>query len=209
MLAVGGYDPRMATEDIDLTWKLLLAGWETVYEPHALVGMQVPSTLRALWAQRKRWARGQGEVLHVTSRRGDPLAQPSHVAARPRVARVAAVDRRPRRVARHRRARRSRSAGEDLFGFAFAWGIAIAVVATLQLIVALCSSTATTRRILRAFLVAALIRSPTGSSPPRRPFARRSSPWCAVREQRVVWDIPREQIGPERSRAEGTLRRDR
>ena len=65
VLAVGGYDPRMATEDIDLTWRLLLAGWETVYEPHALVGMQVPSTLPALWAQRKRWARGQGEILHV------------------------------------------------------------------------------------------------------------------------------------------------
>ena len=27
--------------------------------------MQVPATLRALWTQRKRWARGQGEVLHV------------------------------------------------------------------------------------------------------------------------------------------------
>ena len=29
VLAVGGYDSRMATEDIDLTWKLLLAGWHT------------------------------------------------------------------------------------------------------------------------------------------------------------------------------------
>ena len=65
VLAVGGYDPRMATEDIDLTWKLLLGGWQTVYEPRALVGMQVPATVRALWLQRKRWARGQGEVLHV------------------------------------------------------------------------------------------------------------------------------------------------
>jgi poly-beta-1,6-N-acetyl-D-glucosamine synthase len=65
VLAVGGYDPRMATEDIDLAWKLLLAGWQTVYEPRALVGMEVPSTLRALWAQRTRWAHGQGEVLHV------------------------------------------------------------------------------------------------------------------------------------------------
>jgi hypothetical protein len=26
--------------------------------------MEVPSTLKALWSQRKRWARGQGEVLH-------------------------------------------------------------------------------------------------------------------------------------------------
>ena len=65
VLAVGGYDGRMATEDIDLTWRLLMAGWHTAYEPRALVGMQVPSTLAALWAQRKRWARGQGEVLHT------------------------------------------------------------------------------------------------------------------------------------------------
>ena len=65
VLAVGGFDPRMATEDIDLTWKLLLDGWQTAYEPRALVGMQVPASLRALWMQRKRWARGQGEVLHV------------------------------------------------------------------------------------------------------------------------------------------------
>ena len=65
VLAVGGYDGRMATEDIDLTWRLLMAGWQTGYEPRALVGMEVPSTLRALWAQRKRWARGQGEVLHA------------------------------------------------------------------------------------------------------------------------------------------------
>ena len=65
MLAVGGYDARMATEDIDLTWRLMLAGWHTGYEPQALVGMQVPGTMRGLWAQRRRWARGQGEVLHV------------------------------------------------------------------------------------------------------------------------------------------------
>src|SRR4051812_43493871 len=64
VMAVGGYDGRMATEDIDLTWRLLMAGWHTANEPRALVGMQVPSTLTALWAQRKRWARGQGEVLH-------------------------------------------------------------------------------------------------------------------------------------------------
>jgi poly-beta-1,6-N-acetyl-D-glucosamine synthase len=64
VLAVGGYDGRMATEDIDLSWRLLLAGWQTTYEPAALAGMEVPSTLRSLWAQRRRWARGQGEVLH-------------------------------------------------------------------------------------------------------------------------------------------------
>ena len=65
VLQVGGYDRRMATEDIDLSWRLLLAGWHTTYEPHALVGMQVPTTMRALWEQRCRWARGQGEVLRT------------------------------------------------------------------------------------------------------------------------------------------------
>jgi biofilm PGA synthesis N-glycosyltransferase PgaC len=44
---------------------LLAAGWLTAYEPRALVGMQVPTSLGALWAQRKRWARGQGEVLRT------------------------------------------------------------------------------------------------------------------------------------------------
>ena len=31
VLAVGGYDERMATEDIDLSWRLLMAGWHTAY----------------------------------------------------------------------------------------------------------------------------------------------------------------------------------
>ena len=59
-------------------------------------------------------------------RRGVPLAQPPHVAARPRVARVADLGRR----ARPRRSSSScsapRSAARTLFGLAFAWGIAIA-----------------------------------------------------------------------------------
>ena len=63
VLAVGGYREEMATEDIDLTWRLLMAGWQTTYEPEALIGMQVPARLSALWAQRCRWSRGQGKVL--------------------------------------------------------------------------------------------------------------------------------------------------
>ena len=129
VLAVGGYDPRMATEDIDLTWRLVLAGWETVYEPHALVGMQVPSTLRALWAQRKRWARGQGEVLHVhfaqvirwRNHRMWLLALESVASLVWIVALAASLV-----IA----VLGFQIGGEDPFGFAIAWGIAIAVVAT-------------------------------------------------------------------------------
>jgi poly-beta-1,6-N-acetyl-D-glucosamine synthase len=66
VLAVGGYRAEMATEDIDLSFRLLLAGWHTSYEPNALVGMEVPSTVRALWAQRRRWARGQAKCCTCT-----------------------------------------------------------------------------------------------------------------------------------------------
>ncbi|WP_425837097.1 glycosyltransferase family 2 protein [Streptomyces fractus] len=65
VLAVGGYDPSMATEDIELTWRLMEAGHLTGFAPHALVGMEVPQDVHGIWAQRTRWARGQGEVLRT------------------------------------------------------------------------------------------------------------------------------------------------
>jgi biofilm PGA synthesis N-glycosyltransferase PgaC len=206
VLAVGGYDPRMATEDIDLTWRLLLAGWETVYEPHALVGMQVPTTLRALWAQRKRWARGQGEVLHV--RLGEVSRWRNHrmwllsfealasllwVVALTASLIIALIG--------------HALTGHELFGLALAWGIAIAVVATIQLAVAIGIEHTYDPTIPRAFLlgalypplywlinaaaslrteVAALIRGPAGD--------------------RVVWDIPREQLGVDPGLAGGSPR---
>ena len=137
MLAVGGYDPRMATEDIELTWRLLLAGWETVYEPRALVGMQVPPSLRALWAQRKRWARGQGEVIRVHFREVCPLAQPAHVDARDASRSISLIWIITLVASLIIAALGVSPGGEDVFGFALAWGIAIATVATAQLIVAL------------------------------------------------------------------------
>ncbi len=60
---VGLFDPSMATEDIDMAWRLQKRFWDIRYEPRALVRMQVPETLRGLWKQRKRWAIGLGQVL--------------------------------------------------------------------------------------------------------------------------------------------------
>jgi biofilm PGA synthesis N-glycosyltransferase PgaC len=195
VLAVGGYDPRMATEDIDLTWRLLIAGWETVYEPQALVGMQVPSTLGGLWAQRKRWARGQGEVLHTHlgqvvrwhNRRVWLLAFESLAS----LLWVVAIG-----VSLAIAAFGVAIGSEDLFGFAFAWGIAIAIVATLQLLLAIWLERGYDPTILGSFLVAAVY-----------PLAYwLISALAAVRSQimalmrgprgrRVVWDVPRERIG--------------
>ena len=60
---VGLFDPEMATEDIALTWKLERAFYDVRYEPRAVVAMQVPEGFRALWQQRRRWARGLVQVL--------------------------------------------------------------------------------------------------------------------------------------------------
>jgi poly-beta-1,6-N-acetyl-D-glucosamine synthase len=65
LMEVGGFAPSMATEDIDVTWKLQRAFWDVRYEPGALVWMQVPPNLRELWKQRRRWARGLAQVLRA------------------------------------------------------------------------------------------------------------------------------------------------
>ena len=197
MLAVGGYDPRMATEDIDLTWKLLMQGWQTAYEPHAIVGMQVPSSLGALWAQRKRWARGQGEVLRIHF--GEVIRFSNHrmwligiesiaslcwivALALALIVTILAV---------------SLGGGEELFGFALGWGIAVAVVATVQLIIALFLERSYDPSSWRALLIGAIYPVTYWLI---AGFASLHSQTVALvrgpRKERVVWDIQREDLGP-------------
>lgn len=59
----GLFSPDMATEDIDMTWKLQRRFWDVRYEASAVVWMEVPPTLGELWKQRRRWARGLTQVL--------------------------------------------------------------------------------------------------------------------------------------------------
>lgn len=60
---VGYWSNDMVTEDIDISWKLQLAGWSIYFEPNALCWVLMPETLRGLWKQRVRWAQGGTEVL--------------------------------------------------------------------------------------------------------------------------------------------------
>lgn len=60
---VGYWDTDMITEDIAISWKLHLAGYQIKYEPRALCWMLVPETLGGLWKQRVRWAQGGHEVV--------------------------------------------------------------------------------------------------------------------------------------------------
>jgi biofilm PGA synthesis N-glycosyltransferase PgaC len=60
---VGLYCPEMATEDIDLTWRLQMRHWDVRYESRAVMWMRVPQSLRGLWWQRRRWSLGLSQVL--------------------------------------------------------------------------------------------------------------------------------------------------
>lgn len=50
-------------EDLELTWRVYGVGRRIAFAPHALLYAESPSTPRALWRQRVRWARG---LLQVT-----------------------------------------------------------------------------------------------------------------------------------------------
>lgn len=45
-------------EDLELTWRIHQAGYRVNFAPRALVYAESPSTIRGLWKQRVRWARG-------------------------------------------------------------------------------------------------------------------------------------------------------
>ena len=60
---VGYWADDMVTEDIDISWRLQMEHWDIRYEPNALAWILMPETLRGLWRQRLRWARGGAEVL--------------------------------------------------------------------------------------------------------------------------------------------------
>lgn len=63
LIDAGLFSPDMATEDIDMTWKLQRRFWDVRYEASAVVWMEAPPTLVELWKQRRRWALGLAQVL--------------------------------------------------------------------------------------------------------------------------------------------------
>lgn len=78
---VGYWSPETVTEDIDISWKMQLRYWDIRYEPRALAWIVMPETLKGLWRQRLRWARGgieaaakyAGLLKHWTKRRMWPV----------------------------------------------------------------------------------------------------------------------------------------
>ena len=56
--AIGGWNPRALTEDLDLSTRLSAAGHHVALAPEATVSEEAVESLAALWHQRMRWAEG-------------------------------------------------------------------------------------------------------------------------------------------------------
>jgi biofilm PGA synthesis N-glycosyltransferase PgaC len=59
----GWWSREALTDDVDVSWRVQLAGWRIVFEPKALCWILMPETLRGLWRQRARWSEGGSAVM--------------------------------------------------------------------------------------------------------------------------------------------------
>jgi hypothetical protein len=60
--AAGGWHCDTLTEDLDLSYRALLAGWRFVYLLHAAAPAELPVDMNAFKAQQFRWAKGSVQV---------------------------------------------------------------------------------------------------------------------------------------------------
>ena len=63
LLAVGGWHDDVLAEDTDLTFRLLLGGWQTVYHNRSECYEEVPQTWAVRVRQIKRWAKGHNQAM--------------------------------------------------------------------------------------------------------------------------------------------------
>jgi cellulose synthase/poly-beta-1,6-N-acetylglucosamine synthase-like glycosyltransferase len=60
---IGGWNDNSLTEDTDLTFRLLLAGWKTVYQNRSECYEEVPETWPVRIRQIMRWAKGHNQAF--------------------------------------------------------------------------------------------------------------------------------------------------
>lgn len=58
----GWWSSATVTDDVDLSWRLQMCGWQMAFEPKALAWILTPETVRGLWRQRLRWSEGGAAV---------------------------------------------------------------------------------------------------------------------------------------------------
>jgi cellulose synthase/poly-beta-1,6-N-acetylglucosamine synthase-like glycosyltransferase len=60
---IGGWNDKSLTEDTDLTYRLLLFGWKTVYQNRSECYEEVPETWQVRIKQIMRWAKGHNQAM--------------------------------------------------------------------------------------------------------------------------------------------------
>ncbi|MFJ4618970.1 bifunctional polysaccharide deacetylase/glycosyltransferase family 2 protein [Streptomyces sp. NPDC088812] len=63
VLEVGGMSEDTLAEDTDITIAMHRAGWNVVYQEHAIAWTEAPGSLKQLWSQRYRWSYGTMQAL--------------------------------------------------------------------------------------------------------------------------------------------------
>lgn len=58
----GGWQCDTLTEDMDLSYRIQLAGWDALYNPDLVVAGEIPEDIRAFKSQQFRWAKGSIET---------------------------------------------------------------------------------------------------------------------------------------------------
>ena len=59
----GWWTADSLTDDVDVTWRIQLAGWRVTSSPRRSSWILMPETLQGLWRQRLRWAEGGARSL--------------------------------------------------------------------------------------------------------------------------------------------------
>lgn len=59
----GGWQSDTVTEDLDLSYRLQLAGWRTLYLPNVAAPSELPPLIAAFRTQQARWAKGATQCL--------------------------------------------------------------------------------------------------------------------------------------------------
>lgn len=61
---VGSWDTDKAAEDIDISWRLQIAGWRVDFDIGWTAAVEMAPNIPALWRQRRRWSSGLGQALY-------------------------------------------------------------------------------------------------------------------------------------------------
>jgi biofilm PGA synthesis N-glycosyltransferase PgaC len=62
----GWWSANTLTDDVELSWRIQLAGWRIAFEPQSVCWILMPETLKGLWRQRLRWSEGGTQTMFIS-----------------------------------------------------------------------------------------------------------------------------------------------